>query len=70
MRKVRFLVSVQGTDFGAEAGQIVEMPEALARRWADGTRAELVQDERKGIRRRSAPEMAVPESAPETTAAR
>lgn len=38
MTKLRFLTSVAG-EITAQAGDIIDLPEALAAKWADGVRA-------------------------------
>jgi len=44
MAKVRILVPVGGIDFSWQPEQIVEMNDQDAAAWADGTRAELVEE--------------------------
>lgn len=43
--KVRILVSVAGDRFAWYPGDVVEMPDEEALKWADGVRGELVEDE-------------------------
>lgn len=43
---IRILTSIAGTSFAWHPGQIVDVPERLARALADGRRAELVRPER------------------------
>ncbi|MFM9594478.1 hypothetical protein ACKI1O_34460 [Streptomyces scabiei] len=44
MPRVRILQGVSGLDFAWAPGEIVDMDEAEAERWADGTRAVLADD--------------------------
>lgn len=42
--RIRILTAVAGHGFSWRRGEIVELPDALARRWCDGVRAEPVAD--------------------------
>lgn len=44
MPSIRVLQSIGGLDFSWSPGDIVEVDEAAAKVWADGVRAELVDD--------------------------
>ncbi|MFI6347258.1 hypothetical protein [Streptomyces sp. NPDC050560] len=49
MPQIRVLRAVAGASFSWRPGQVVDLPEAAARAWADGVRAELVDaDEHRG----------------------
>ncbi|WP_425832573.1 hypothetical protein [Streptomyces fractus] len=42
MPRIRILQSIAGLDFSWVAGDVVEVDDAAAEAWADGSRAELV----------------------------
>lgn len=44
MPRIRVLQSVGGLDFSWTPGQIVDVDAATAKAWADGVRAELVEE--------------------------
>lgn len=44
MTRIRILQSIAGLDFSWVAGEVVEVDDAAAKAWADGERAELVDD--------------------------
>lgn len=56
MPHIRVLQSVAGLDFSWSPGEIVDVDKATAAAWADGERAELVEDkpQRTTTRTRSA----------------
>jgi hypothetical protein len=44
MARIRILQSIAGLDFSWVPGEVVEVDDAAAEGWADGERAELVDD--------------------------
>jgi hypothetical protein len=44
MPRIRILQSIAGPDFSWAAGEVVDVDAAAAKAWADGERAELVDD--------------------------
>ncbi|MFE7347520.1 hypothetical protein [Streptomyces fimicarius] len=48
MPRIRILQSIAGTDFSWAPGDEIEVSSAAASAWADGERAELVEDTEQG----------------------
>jgi hypothetical protein len=48
MARIRILVSVAGDDIGSPSpGEIIEVPEEVAAKWADGERAVRIDEPRE-----------------------
>ena len=48
MAKIRALVAVAGHDFSWTPGEVYEVSDEDAEKWADGYRAEMAEEEPKG----------------------
>lgn len=46
MPRIRILQSVAGLDFSWAPGEVIEVDDKTAKAWADGERAELLEEER------------------------